>query len=234
MLKNHRHTTAMVMLAYIAMALPAPVLAQKKVTVEASAGGARLQHHQGRPSLSVADGRRRHLRVRADRRIASGGALISGTPSCRGHRPVPSLLHKSKRRGAQERGHQGRFPETGAYSANPLKIRRGECVSLQMACAARDPVVGTATRLWRVPVMKTRQDHDVAVIGAGVFGAWIAYHLQRSGKTVVLLDAYGAANSRASSGGESRIIRMGYGADEILYTLVYALTHPLAGILPPS
>jgi monomeric sarcosine oxidase len=55
----------------------------------------------------------------------------------------------------------------------------------------------------------------VAVVGAGVFGAWIAYHLQRSGKSVVLLDAYGAANSRASSGGESRIIRMGYGADEI-------------------
>jgi len=48
-----------------------------------------------------------------------------------------------------------------------------------------------------------------------VFGAWIAYHLQRSGKSVILLDVYGAANSRASSGGESRIIRMGYGADEI-------------------
>jgi len=55
----------------------------------------------------------------------------------------------------------------------------------------------------------------VAVVGAGVFGAWIAYHLGRSGKTVLLLDAYGAANARASSGGESRIIRMGYGADEI-------------------
>lgn len=63
--------------------------------------------------------------------------------------------------------------------------------------------------------MKTSQNYDVAVIGAGVFGAWTAYHLQRSGKTVVLLDAYGAANSRASSGGESRVIRMGYGADEI-------------------
>jgi sarcosine oxidase len=33
----------------------------------------------------------------------------------------------------------------------------------------------------------------------------------------LLLDAYGPGNSRASSGGESRIIRMGYGADE-LYT----------------
>jgi monomeric sarcosine oxidase len=53
------------------------------------------------------------------------------------------------------------------------------------------------------------------VIGAGVFGAWTAYHLQRSGREVLLVDAYGAGNSRSSSGDESRIIRMGYGADEI-------------------
>ena len=63
--------------------------------------------------------------------------------------------------------------------------------------------------------MSTSKNYDVAVIGAGVFGAWTAYHLRRSGQTVALLDAYGAANSRASSGGESRVIRMGYGADEI-------------------
>ncbi len=63
--------------------------------------------------------------------------------------------------------------------------------------------------------METDRTYDVAVIGAGVFGAWIAYELQRSGNRVVLLDAYGAANSRASSGGESRILRMGYGANEI-------------------
>jgi sarcosine oxidase len=59
---------------------------------------------------------------------------------------------------------------------------------------------------------------DIAVIGAGVFGAWTAWHLAKRGKKVVLIDAYGAANARASSGGESRIIRMGYGADE-LYTV---------------
>jgi monomeric sarcosine oxidase len=57
--------------------------------------------------------------------------------------------------------------------------------------------------------------YDVAVIGAGVFGAWTAHELQRSGRSVLLLDAYGPSNSRASSGGESRIIRMGYGADEV-------------------
>jgi glycine/D-amino acid oxidase-like deaminating enzyme len=32
---------------------------------------------------------------------------------------------------------------------------------------------------------------------------------------VLLVDAYGPANARASSAGESRIIRMGYGADEV-------------------
>jgi sarcosine oxidase len=59
--------------------------------------------------------------------------------------------------------------------------------------------------------------YDVAVIGAGVFGAWTAWHLGRRGKRVLLADAYGPGNARASSAGESRIIRMGYGADE-LYT----------------
>lgn len=58
-------------------------------------------------------------------------------------------------------------------------------------------------------------NYDVAVVGAGVFGAWTAYVLRREGAKVLLLDAYGPGNSRASSGGESRIIRLGYGPDEI-------------------
>src|SRR5215470_18887750 len=57
--------------------------------------------------------------------------------------------------------------------------------------------------------------YDIAVVGAGVFGAWTAGHLAKRKQRVILLDAYGAANARASSAGESRIIRMGYGADEI-------------------
>src|SRR5271163_826719 len=56
---------------------------------------------------------------------------------------------------------------------------------------------------------------DAVVMGAGVFGAWTAIHLRRSGRSVALVDTYGAGNSRSSSGGESRILRMGYGADEI-------------------
>jgi sarcosine oxidase len=56
---------------------------------------------------------------------------------------------------------------------------------------------------------------DVVVVGAGVFGAWTALHLRRTGRTVALFDTFGAGNNRSSSGGESRILRMGYGADDI-------------------
>jgi len=57
--------------------------------------------------------------------------------------------------------------------------------------------------------------YDVAIVGAGVFGAWSAYKLRQEGASVLLLDAYGPGNSRASSGGETRIIRLGYGPDEV-------------------
>ena len=56
---------------------------------------------------------------------------------------------------------------------------------------------------------------DVAVIGAGVFGVWTAYFLHKAGLRVTLIDGYGPANSRSSSGGESRITRMAYGDDEL-------------------
>jgi len=57
--------------------------------------------------------------------------------------------------------------------------------------------------------------YDVVVVGAGVFGAWTALALAQRGKRVALLEAYGPGHSRSSSGDESRIIRMGYGADEV-------------------
>lgn len=55
----------------------------------------------------------------------------------------------------------------------------------------------------------------IVVIGAGAFGAWTTHHLATRGANVTLVDAYGPANARASSGDESRIIRCGYGADVI-------------------
>src|SRR5213594_977548 len=51
----------------------------------------------------------------------------------------------------------------------------------------------------------------VAVVGAGAFGGWTALHLLRRGARVTLFDAWGPGNSRASSGGETRVIRGTYG-----------------------
>jgi len=59
------------------------------------------------------------------------------------------------------------------------------------------------------------RDRDTIVVGAGVFGAWTAWHLRRLGQKVLLLDASGPANARASSGGESRLTRTIYGADDV-------------------
>jgi glycine/D-amino acid oxidase-like deaminating enzyme len=62
----------------------------------------------------------------------------------------------------------------------------------------------------------------VAVVGAGVFGAWTAEHLQRAGHRVTLVDMAGPANSRASSGGESRMTRGAYGKDEVYTRMAFA------------
>ena len=70
------------------------------------------------------------------------------------------------------------------------------------AMAAQSGVVGHGSRQY-------------VVVGAGAFGAWTAYHLRRAGHNVALLDQYGPASSRASSGGETRIIRASYGPDEV-------------------
>lgn len=57
----------------------------------------------------------------------------------------------------------------------------------------------------------------VAVVGAGVFGAFTALALRRRGLKVTLFDSYGPGNSRSSSGGETRVIRTIYGGKD-LYT----------------
>jgi sarcosine oxidase len=84
--------------------------------------------------------------------------------------------------------------------------------------AARGAVAATlAPRVARgqAAASSVRSAFDVAVVGAGVFGSWTAYHLRQAGRRVALIDAYGPGNARASSGGQTRVIRMGYGDQEI-------------------
>jgi sarcosine oxidase len=52
----------------------------------------------------------------------------------------------------------------------------------------------------------------VVVVGAGAFGGWTALELRRRGARVTLVDAWGPGNARASSGGETRVIRATYGS----------------------
>ena len=61
-----------------------------------------------------------------------------------------------------------------------------------------------------VPRQSRSQEH-VVVVGAGAFGGWTALAFVRAGMRVTLVDAWGAGNSRASSGGETRVIRAVYG-----------------------
>ncbi len=66
------------------------------------------------------------------------------------------------------------------------------------------------------PAVVDRRLH-VAVVGAGAVGGWAALALLRRGARVTLFDGWGPGNPRASSGGESRVIRGMYGPDR-LYT----------------
>ena len=61
----------------------------------------------------------------------------------------------------------------------------------------------------------------VVVIGAGAFGGWTAWWLARRGARVTIVDAWGPGNMRASSGGETRVIRGSYG-DRAIYTRMAA------------
>lgn len=71
-----------------------------------------------------------------------------------------------------------------------------------------------------LPLVKTGRRPRVAVIGAGAFGGWTALHLLRAGADVELLDAWGPGHTRASSGGETRVIRAIYGSDRIYVEMV--------------
>ena len=76
------------------------------------------------------------------------------------------------------------------------------------------------TAMLAAPMVAKSQRLRVHVIGAGAFGGWTALQLRRRGVDVLLSDAWGAGNSRSSSGGETRVIRAVYGPDRIYVEMV--------------
>src|SRR3982751_3084560 len=82
-------------------------------------------------------------------------------------------------------------------------------------CRSFDQRNGAAVSPAAARTYKRTMKEHVAVVGAGVFGAWTAHHLQQQGHRVTLIDAWGPAHTRSSSGGESRLTRAAYGKDDI-------------------
>lgn len=103
-------------------------------------------------------------------------------------------------------------------SMNAERFSRREAISAGVAAG----VGGSAAALFArgAGPRQSGRGLRVAVVGAGAFGGWTALHLLRSGAEVTLFDAWGPGNSRASSGGETRIIRATYGADRIYSEMV--------------
>ncbi len=54
---------------------------------------------------------------------------------------------------------------------------------------------------------------SVVIVGAGTFGASLAWWLARDGAGVTLVDQFEPGDRRATSGGETRLIRCGHGDD---------------------
>src|SRR5690606_17493017 len=98
--------------------------------------------------------------------------------------------------------HRGRV-EPGRHDVNRRQFVRLAGIGLGAASGLAGTARATAQTLGR-----TGPTADIVVVGAGVFGAWSAYHLRRRGARVILVDAYGPGNSRSSSGGETRQIQV--------------------------
>jgi sarcosine oxidase len=99
---------------------------------------------------------------------------------------------------------------------NSLQLSRRTLLASIAAAAGASSVKATAAERDGQGRSSTQTGRpDVIVVGAGVFGAWTAWHLLKLGRKVLLLDAWGPAHARASSGGESRMTRTVYGRDEI-------------------
>jgi len=83
---------------------------------------------------------------------------------------------------------------------------------LGLSLAGVSPLAGAPPAPRSTPVRRcSGEAPDFVIIGAGNFGMWTALNLIRLGRTVTVVDSFGAGNSRQTSGGETRGVRSSYG-----------------------
>ena len=90
-------------------------------------------------------------------------------------------------------------------------IKATTAAGLALGTGVATAKTGAAATGRRSAAVQTGRSPDIVVVGAGSFGMWTALNLQRLGARVTVVDAYGAGNSRQTSGGETRGVRTSYG-----------------------
>jgi sarcosine oxidase len=126
--------------------------------------------------------------------------------------------------GGADGGAHGGAADTGVGSAVPrqaagiprrdfLRIAGVGASAVLAGCATVPGTTGSTAAVRGIEPRRRSPNGvgHVVVIGAGVWGSWTAYHLRERGARVTLVDAYGPANSRATSGDETRGVRSSYG-----------------------
>ena len=164
-------------------------------------------------------GHARHLRLAGVPH--AGVAVRAPAQRARVRRPADDERAPAGRERAR-RGRRRGLP--GARARQPLPLRR-QRVPHQRArepAAHRDghgPVRRAPDRrpAAGVGAGRRRSRHhrlmDFVIVGAGTFGASLAWWLARAGERVTLVDQFEPGDRRATSGGETRLIRCSHGAD---------------------
>jgi NADPH-dependent 2,4-dienoyl-CoA reductase/sulfur reductase-like enzyme len=90
--------------------------------------------------------------------------------------------------------------------ASATGTSRGRFPSFSMT-SGRGPLIGKSPR------RRYRPSIEVVIVGAGTFGASLAWWLARGGDEVTLVDQFEPGDPRASLGGETRLYRCAHGPD---------------------
>ena len=127
------------------------------------------------------------------------------------HRHLPARRHRRREPPAPGRPRplrrQGRRaqPRRAHSLKNPAGAWPLSCATTSNSASRR----GATLRAWPLNVVAMR----VVIVGAGTFGASLAWVLAGRGEEVVLVDQFEPGDVRATSGGETRLIRCTHGAN---------------------